>query len=229
MFCRSEEGWQWSFSWANFIFQRQLPDRRARVRKALYLYTSVFFHFLLICFYNMLQEGWGRGGNSSSDLNLKMEVRVRGQKTRVQVRGVLRCLLSLSLSLSEGRKCGNLTPGWGQLCKSVQTSAMLSDKVSPLLSSTKEKERRRLGGSGLPDPSEKGNYILIPFRNLAYIWLPGTSSNCLQCLSLCLLGVCVRCFLRAQRHKQPTDRTVEAVSRPQPDARWSYYYASGFL
>lgn len=38
----------------------------------------------------------------------------------------------------------------------------------------------------------KGIYILIPFRNLVCIRLPGTSANCLQCLSLCLLGARVR-------------------------------------
>lgn len=56
----------------------------------------------------------------------------------------------------------------------------------------------------LPEPRTlvKGNYILIPFRNLVYKWLPGTSANCLQCLSLCLLGLCVRRFLWAHRVTQ---------------------------
>lgn len=49
------------------------------------------------------------------------------------------------------------------------------------------------GGGFLPEPRtlSEGNYILIPLRNLVCIRLPGTSANCLQCLSLCLLGVCM--------------------------------------
>lgn len=54
----------------------------------------------------------------------------------------------------------------------------------------------------LPEPRAlvKGNYILIPFWNLVYIWLPGTSANCLQCLSLCLLGACVLCLCEHTGH-----------------------------
>lgn len=69
---------------------------------------------------------------------------------------------------------------------------MLSDKVFSFVVLDKGEGGR--GRGSLPEPRTlvKGNYILIPFRNLVYIWLPGTSANCLQCLSLCLLGVCVR-------------------------------------
>lgn len=112
--------------------------------------------------------------------------------------------------------------GWGQplpaavnQCRpTLRCSAI---RFSPLWSWTKEEG----GGRGsLPEPRTlvKGNYILIPFRNLVYIWLPGTSANCLQCLSLCLLGVCVRCFPRAHRVTQIhtlTDRTVKGCDSPR--------------
>lgn len=79
------------------------------------------------------------------------------------------------------------SPGWGQpspaavnQCRpTLRCSAI---KFSPLWFWTKEKGGR--GRGSLPEPRTlvKGNYILIPFRNLVYIWLPGTSANCLQCL-----------------------------------------------
>lgn len=118
--------------------------------------------------------------------------------------------------------------GWGQLfacsCKLVQTNTkMLSDKVFfwfffPLRSLMRTKKRTGRGGR-LPEPRTlvKGNYILIPFWNLVYIWLPGTSANCLQCLSLCLLGACVLCLcehtghththIHARRHIQDSQRS----------------------
>lgn len=56
-------------------------------------------------------------------------------------------------------------------------------------------ERRRRGVILNQWPQWKG--IIFWFRSgiLCIFWLPGTSANCLQCLSLCLLGVCVRRFL----------------------------------
>lgn len=73
------------------------------------------------------------------------------------------------------------------------------------------------GGGSLPEPRTlvKGNYLLIPFWNLVYIWLPGTSANCLHCLSLCLLGACVLCLcehtghthIHAPRHIQDCQRS----------------------
>lgn len=94
---------------------------------------------------------------------------------------------------------------------------MLSDKVFSFVVLDKGGGRRvdGGGGGGLPEPRTlvKGNYILIPFRNLVYIWLPGTSANCLQCLSLCLLGVCVRrisastpCHTNTHTHRQDCQR-----------------------
>lgn len=48
-------------------------------------------------------------------------------------------------------------------------------------------------GTGSFRTSRKG--ILLWFHlGILYIWLPGTSANCLQCLSLCLRGVCAYCF-----------------------------------
>lgn len=106
-------------------------------------------------------------------------------------------------------------------CKPVQTNTkMLSDKVFSFVVLDKGKGGR--GRGSLPEPRTlvKGNYILIPFRNLVYIWLPGTSANCLQCLSLCLLGACVRRFPRAHRVTQihthtHTDRTVKGCDSPR--------------
>lgn len=107
----------------------------------------------------------------------------------------------LLFSLVEGHNFGNLfsLQAWGQLfvysCKPVQTNTkMLSDNVLFLSFVVLDKDRGGGGRGSLPELTTlvKGNYILIPFRNLVYIWLPGTSANCLQCLSLCLLGACVR-------------------------------------
>lgn len=74
--------------------------------------------------------------------------------------------------------------------------------------------RRRGGGGGLREPRTlvKGNYILIPFWNLVYIWLPGTSANCLQCLSLRFLGACALVYAstpdtHARRHIQDCQRS----------------------
>lgn len=106
---------------------------------------------------------------------------------------------------------------------------MLSDKVSLLFffCGPGQRRRRERGwgvGGFLPEPRtlSEGNYILIPLRNLVCIRLPGTSANCLQCLSLCLLGVCmcvcVPGFLRAHRATQIhtlTDGTVEGCDSPR--------------
>lgn len=80
----------------------------------------------------------------------------------------------LTLSLVEGCGCGNLTPGLSSTlarsCKSVQTNTkMLSDKV--FFSFVVLDKGEGGMGRGLPEPRTlvKGNYILIPFRNLVYI------------------------------------------------------------
>lgn len=106
---------------------------------------------------------------------------------------------------------------------------MLSDKVSLLFFCGPGQRRRRERGWGvggfLPEPRtlSEGNYILIPLRNLVCIRLPGTSANCLQCLSLCLLGVCmcvcvyqVFCEHTAP-HKYTRSQTglSKAVTRPE--------------
>lgn len=83
------------------------------------------------------------------------------------------------------------------------------------------KERRR--GVILNQwPQWKG--IIFWFRSgiLCIFWLPGTSANCLQCLSLCLLGVCVRRFLWDTHCR----RLWLARTR---HTRWCYYYASGLF
>lgn len=93
---------------------------------------------------------------------------------------------------------------WGQVLPAAvnQCRPTLRSWVIRVLLCGPGQRRWKVGGSGLPEPRTlvKGNYILIPFRNLVYIWLPGTSANCLQCLSLWLLGACVNRSLRAPCH-----------------------------
>lgn len=120
---------------------------------------------------------------------------------------------SFSLSGGETGIWSSWSTGWGSpTVKSLQTNTTtLSDKVSSFILSDRKAGRER-GVSLNQGPSWKGIIFLIPFRNLVYIWLPGTSANCLQCLSLCLLWVCVRRF-----------------QRPEHYTHWCYYYASGSL
>lgn len=111
--------------------------------------------------------------------------------------------------------------GWGQLLPPTAVNQCRT-RCSAISFSPFEVLDKGEGGrvGGLPELRTlvKGNYILIPFRNLVYIWLPGTSANCLQCLSLCLLGVCVQRFSRAHSVTQIhtlTDRTVEGCDSPR--------------
>lgn len=102
---------------------------------------------------------------------------------------------------------------------------MLSDKVSLLFLCGPGQRRRERGwgrGGFLPEPRtlSEGNYILIPLRNLVCIRLPGTSANCLQCLSLCLLGVCVCVCVCVPRFPASTPRhtnthAVEGCDSPR--------------
>lgn len=197
-----------------------MQDCGPRKPVLLNIYACVFSFLCLSLFITCCRRVGATAGNSLHDLNLKIKIRIRGQKatdSRSENSS------DAYLSLVEGCGCGNLTPGLSSTlarsCKSVQTNTkMLSDKV--FFSFVVLDKGEGGMGRGLPEPRTlvKGNYILIPFRNLVYIWLPGTSANCLQCLSLCLLGVCVRCFPRAHHVTQIhtlTDRTVEGCDSPR--------------
>lgn len=119
---------------------------------------------------------------------------------------------------------------WGQLLPSAvnqytPTLRILSDTVFSFCDPGQRRRRKgadgRWGGGDLPEPSTlvKGNYILIPLRNLVYIWLPGTSANCLQCLSLCLLGsVCTTFFAsrNTYTHRQDCRRLWLALNTTHP-------------
>lgn len=125
------------------------------------------FSFCACLFLLRVVGGLGREGKSLSDLNSKTQTRVRGQKASdSRFREIL-------VSLVKGHGRGNLIPGLrstpARSCKSVQTNTKtLSDKVFSFVVLDKGGGG---GRGGLPEPRTlvKGNYILIPFRNLVYI------------------------------------------------------------
>lgn len=164
----------------------------------------------------MLLEGWGREGSSFSDLNLKIKIRVRGQKaTDFRSEKSSCCLLSRDVVLEIWSQ------GWGQLLPAAvnqcrPTLWFSAIRFSPLWSWTKKKE----GGRGsLPEPRTlvKGNYILIPFRNLVYICcqvLPLIVCNAFLCVYLERVYV-VFCELRVSNTHTLTDRTVKGCDSPR--------------
>lgn len=79
----------------------------------------------------------------------------------------------------------------------------------------------------------KGNYILIPFRNLVLLFdcqvLPLIVCNAFLCVYLECVYVVFREHTVSHKYTHSQTGLSKAVTRPEHYIRWCYYYASGLF